>query len=108
MDFQGAENVPIVGKGKKQQISGTFSGTKSGLFLPTRASARPSARPRVRPIYKGKTSRPLPKGIDFPDGFDITQTENHWSNEDKCIQHIETIIVPYLKAKREEMGLSPD
>ena len=45
MDFQGAENVPIVGKGKKQQISGTFSGTKSGLFLPTRASARPPARP---------------------------------------------------------------
>ena len=32
----------------------------------------------------------------------------HWSNEEKCIQHIERIIVPYLKAKREELDLSPD
>ena len=80
MDFQGGENVPIVGKGKKQQITGTFSVTKSGIFLP------------MQLIYKGKTSRSLPKGIDFPDGFDIAQTENHWSKEEKCIHHIETII----------------
>ena len=79
MDFKGASSVPIVGKGKKQQITGTFSVTKSGCFLP------------MQLIYQGKTTRSLPKGINFPDDFDLTFTENHWSNEEKCIQHIKTM-----------------
>ena len=96
MDFQGATSVPIVGKGKKQQITGTFTITKSGIFLP------------MQLIYKGKTDRSLPRGINFPDGFDLTYTENHWSNEEKCMQHIEKIVLPYLKSKREELALRPD
>ena len=96
MDFQGATSVPIVGKGKKQQITGKFTVTKSGLFLP------------MQLIYKGKTTRSLPRGTEFPDGFDLTFTENHWSNEEKRIQHIENIIVPYIESKREELGLNPD
>ena len=96
MDFQGATSVPIVGKGKKQQITGTFTVTKSGKFLP------------MQLIYKGKTQRCLPKGINFPDGFDVTCTKNHWSNEEKCIQHLERIVVPYLHSQREELGFCPN
>ena len=33
LHFLGAENVPLVGKGKTKQITGTFTCTKSGLFL---------------------------------------------------------------------------
>ena len=62
MDLEGTTNVPIVGKGKRQEITGTFSVTKSGLFLP------------MQLIYTGKTNRSLPKGIDFPDGFNGTIT----------------------------------
>ena len=59
-------------------------------------------------IYTGKTLRCLPKGITFPDGFDVTFTSNHWSNEEKAIQHIGKIVLPYLKQTREEFNLPPD
>ena len=62
---KGASNVPLVGKGKKKQITGTFTVTMSGLFL------------RMQLIYQGKTDRCLPKGVYFPDDFDVTCTENH-------------------------------
>ena len=96
MDFQGATSVPILDKGKKQQITGTFTVTKSGLFLP------------MQLIYKGKPARSLPKGTEFPDHFDLTFTESHWSNEEKCIQHTQNIIVPYIESKWEELGLNRD
>ena len=64
------KNVPLVGKGKSKQITGTFSCTKSGIFLP------------MQLIYQGKTNRCHPTGIEFPEGFNITHTKNHWSNED--------------------------
>ena len=96
LEVQGAKSVPIVGEGKKQQITGTFTVTKSGSFL------------AMQLIYTGKTLRCLPKGITFPDGFDVTFTSNHWSNEEKAIQHIEKIVLPYLKQTREELNLPPD
>jgi len=90
---KGASSVPIVGKGKKKQITGTFTVSKSGIFLP------------IQLIYEGKTDRCLPKNIVFSKDFDITYTPNHWSNEEKAIQHIQRIVVPYLKRKREELNL---
>ena len=90
---KGASSVPIVGKGKKKQITGTFTVLKSGNFLP----------PQL--IYEGKTDRCLPKGVAFPEDFDKTYTSNHWSNEEKAIQHVERIVIPYLKKKREELKL---
>lgn len=90
---KGAKSVPIVGKGIKKQITGTFTVSKSVNFLP------------VQIIYKGKTDRCLPKGVDFPEGFDITCTPNHWSNEEKVMQHIKNIVVPYLEQKRKELNL---
>ena len=52
---QGAPNAPLVGKGKKKQITGTFTITMSGQFLP------------MQLIYQGTTDRSLPKGVEFPE-----------------------------------------
>ena len=38
----------------------------------------------------------------------MTYTPNHWSNEDKMIEYIETIILPYVEGKRKELELSVD
>ena len=95
LEVQGATSVPLIGKGKKKQITGTFAVTKSGLFLP------------MQIIYQGKTERGHPQDFAFPPGFNITQTKNHWSNEDKVIEHLETLIFPYAAAKKEELGI-PD
>ena len=72
---KGSSNVPLVGKEKKKQITGTFTITMSGLFLP------------MQLIYKGTTNRCLPKGVDFPADFDVKCTASHWSNESKAIQY---------------------
>ena len=64
MEFEGAKSVPIVGKGKKTRGNWDFTATKTGLILP------------MPLIYKGKATRSLPKGVNFPDEFDLTFTEN--------------------------------
>ena len=38
----------------------------------------------------------------------MTYTPNHWSNEDKMIEYIETIILPYVEGKHKELKLSVD
>ena len=85
LEVQGATSEPLVGKGKKKQITGTFTVTKSGLFLP------------MQVIYEEKTDRCHPRGIEFPQGFNVTHSENHWSNEEKVIEQLETIVFPYLE-----------
>ena len=81
---KGAKSVPLVGKGKKKQITGTFTFTMSGLFLP------------MQLIYEGKTPRCLPQGITFPENFNLTFTSNHWSNEEKVIEHLEKVVFRLL------------
>ena len=57
------------------QITGTFSITATGNFL------------CMQFIYAGKTQGCHPKGIPFPDGFDVTRSKNHWRTETLTIQH---------------------
>ena len=90
---QGASNVPLVGKGKKKQITGTFTITMTGQFLP------------LQLIYQGTTDRCLPKGAEFPDDWDVTYTANHWSNESKAIQHLQMVAFPYVKKRKVELKL---
>ena len=47
-------------------------------------------------------------GILFLDGFDLTHSKNHWSNETLTIQHLDNIIIPYFEVIREEPGLPED
>ena len=44
----------------------------------------------------------------WPEGFNITHSPNHWSNEDIVIEHLETVILPYVNATRDRLGLSDD
>ena len=95
LDIQGTKSIALILKGKKKQITGTFSISKAGHFLP------------LQHIYDGKTDRCLPRGIKFPDGFNVTYTPNHWSNEEKAIELLDVIIFPFLKKMREDLML-PD
>ena len=91
--FKGGKSVPLVGKGKSKHITGTFSCTKSGIVLP------------MQLIYQGQTKRCHLTGIEFPEGFNITHVKIHWSNEDKVIKHLESIII-CLPSQREPSWVS--
>ena len=68
MEIAGLKQVEIAGGDNKHQITVVFVATLDGDFLP----------PQL--IYQGKTPRCLPN-IDFPVGWDITFSEDYWSNE---------------------------
>ncbi len=93
MEAKGSKRVEIVGMGDKRQITAVFCGTVSGEFLP----------PQL--IYQGKTVACLPKN-KFPDNWHITCTANHWSNEEKMLEYLQLVIVPYVEEKRKELKLS--
>ena len=95
-EFGGAKSVPVKGKGKGKQITGTFAVSATGRFLP------------MQLIYAGKTKRYHPQGIEFLSGFDVTHSLNHRSNEELAIQHIREIILPYVDKIKEELGLPKD
>ena len=65
----------------------------SGQFLP------------MQLIYQGTTDRCLPKGVEFPDDWNVTCTANHWSNEEKVIEHLERVVFPYLKKRKAQLEL---
>lgn len=65
-------------------------------------------------IFEGKTNRILeeerchPTGVEFPQGFNVTHTRNHWSNDEKVIEHLESVIFPFAEFKRTELGLEEE
>ena len=83
-NFKGAKNVPIKGVDDKRQITTTFAISATGEFLP------------VKLIYPGKTKRCLPN-FQFPRTFQITYTENYWSNQRKAVEHFGRVIFLYLE-----------
>ena len=50
----------------------------------------------IQLIYEGKTKRCLPN-FDFPTGFNVTFSNNHWSNTEKSKELFKDIIFPYLE-----------
>ena len=56
-------------------------------------------------IYEGKTPRCLPQRIEFPNDFNLAYTANHWSSEEKVIEHLEKIVFPFVVKKQEELKL---
>ena len=95
MEVKGSKRVEIVGISDKRQITAVVCGSMAGELLPFQI------------IYQGKTNACLPH-YKFPDGWHITATPNHWSNEVKTKEYIEKIIIPYVKRKRLELKLSAD
>ena len=90
MAKSGSTRVEVAGLGDKRQVTAVFGCTLAGYFLP------------VQLVYQGKTNACHPL-VNFPAGWSIT----HWSNESTMKECIENILVPYLVAKREELGLQP-
>ena len=70
MDKTNEKLVPISDSADYRQITGTFSVTASGKFLP------------IHLIYQGKTDRCHSK-FKFPEEFHVTHTENHWSTKER-------------------------
>ena len=83
MDKTNEKFVPTSDSADYCQITGTFSVTVPGKFLP------------IQLIYQGKK---------FPEEFHVTHTANHLSNETKAIELVNHIIIPYVMQIREELG----
>ena len=63
----------------------------SGDFLP------------IQLIYQGKSKLSQPK-CQFPKEFHLTQTPNHWANEQTSIDFLEHVLIPYIESKRKELN----
>ena len=42
----------------------------------------------------------------FPVSFQITHSQNHWSNKDIVMEYLKKIIFPYIKSKRQALKLT--
>ena len=92
MDKEGSKRVEVIGIDDKRQITATFAASLSGNFLP------------VQLVYEGKTTKCHPV-VEFPEGWHVTHTLNHWCNEETMVAYIESVIVPYMSQKRRQLGL---
>jgi len=55
-------------------------------------------------IFQGKTDRVHPT-IELPEGWNVTHTLNHWSDEKTLIEHAELVLKPYREKVIQELGL---
>ena len=76
---QGSRRVALAGVGNKRQVTATFACTLSGAFL------------NMQLLYQGKTNRCHPK-FDFPEGFDVHHSPNHWATEETSLRFIKKVI----------------
>ena len=58
-------------------------------------------------MYTGKTDLCHPK-IEFPKGFDITHSPNHWANKEIVMSLLKKIVFPFINKKCESLSLSKD
>ena len=96
LEFEGTKSIPVKVKGEGKQITGTFAVSGTGQLL------------LIQLIYTGKNKRCHLQGIEFPSGFDVTHSFNHWSNKQLVIQHIREVILPYVDKIKEELSLTED
>ena len=92
MEKEGSKRVEIAGIEDKRQITAVFSATMSGTFLP------------IQLIYQGKMPKCLPS-VQFPSDWNVTFTDNYWSNKNKMLHYLENILFPYIESTREKLGL---
>lgn len=92
MEREGAKVVSIAHADDKRQITAVLAVTATGEYL----------APQL--LYKGKTERCHPQ-VQFPEGWDVWHTENHWSNEDSMKRYIKKVVIPFVIQKREALKL---
>ena len=71
-------------------------GSLIGELLPFQLCSICRKTNRCHPAYK------------FPSDWQITQTQNHWSNEETMLQYIKEVIVSFVDRKHEDLNLDAD
>ena len=94
MAEQGSRQVDVVGLDDKREMTVLLGISASGQMLP----------PQL--IYAGKTSRCHPS-CNSPAGWNVTHSDNHWSNEATMLEYIDKVLVPFFAKEREHLSL-PD
>ena len=84
MEKKGNQCVPVAETTEYPLITGTFGVSLSRDFLP------------IQLIYQGETKFCQPT-YPFSGEFDVTQTENHWANENISLDLIKEVLVPYVR-----------
>ena len=92
---EGSNQVNVIGKEDKREMTVLLSCTMYGFLLP----------PHL--IYCGKANKCHPD-IIFPPGWDIHHSETHWSTEDTMLHFIDFVHVPYVQSTRERLDLEKD
>ena len=95
MAAKGSTTVALAGSEDKRTITATFTESLAGDFL------------GMQLIYGGKTERSIPN-VNFPKNFSLSANPKHYSSEEESMKVIDEIIIPYLAAKKEELGLPQD
>ncbi len=85
MEKEGATDVPITGLDDKRMITVLLCYALSLDMLPPKA------------IYQGTTPKCHPKGVEFPEGWNITHSKNHWSTVDTMKEYFDKVLLPYFK-----------
>ena len=93
--MEGAKRVKVLRKKDKCQITETFGISMSSGFL------------SIKLVYQGKTTKCLLL-FDSPPSWDITFSNNHWTNGQTMLSYFEKVIFPHLQKKKAELLLEPD
>ena len=88
MAKRNSTSVTIEGSDDKRMITGTFSVTLSGIFLP------------MQLIYGGKTNQSIPR-YNFPYNC-LSANPKHFSNTEESLKYLDEVIIPYVVKERSE------
>ena len=95
MEREGTKQVATIGREDKREVTVLMSVTASGIPL------------SFQVIYLGKTIGCHAK-VTFPNDWNITQSDSHWSTESNMLEFIDKVIVPYVTQTREKLQLASD
>ncbi len=95
-ETEGVKAVRSLGKDEKRQITGMVSSASSGSMLP------------LQLIFQGKTTAVVPNHVETREavrkGWDLTNSENHWSNQTTMKQFVEKVLDLWRVKKCKELG----
>jgi hypothetical protein len=94
MASRGDKQVEVKGLDDKREITVLLTISADGTLLP----------PQV--IYQGKTHR-CHADVTFPDGWNVTHSDSHWSTAETMMEYAENILIPYCEKKKEQLKLKP-
>ena len=95
MAGKGVHSVTIEGSADKRSITGTFTISFDGNFVP------------IQLIYGGKTTKSLPR-FEFPKDFSLSTNPKHFSNTDESLKFLKEVIKPYVIKQRQTLKCSTD